>query len=213
MRTAMIVLALAAAPVAAAQLHPISYDTPNGDFGSYNYWDGTYTGSGQTTVSGAALSGGLGALTDGIIATLPWYSVSNVAGTGQYVGWYQTPDPTIVFHFAGAPVIDRITLHIDAQTGGGVYAPGFIAIDGVAQAYSAGSGPSAIDISGLALTGAQHSIQLGNGPRQFYFMLSEVEFFGAPSTVPEPAAWSLLIAGFALTGTALRRRRLELGVI
>jgi hypothetical protein len=30
----------------------------------------------------------------------------------------------------------------------------------------------------------------------------------SPATVPEPAAWSLLIAGFAFTGAALRRRAL-----
>jgi len=75
----------------AAQLAVSTYSTPNGDGqahgGSYNYWDGTYTGSGSTTTDGAALSGGTGALTDGVISTQPWYNVSNVAGTGQYVGW------------------------------------------------------------------------------------------------------------------------------
>jgi hypothetical protein len=30
---------------------------------------------------------------------------------------------------------------------------------------------------------------------------------GAPSTVPEPASWALLIAGFGLTGAAMRRSR------
>ena len=31
------------------------------------------------------------------------------------------------------------------------------------------------------------------------------------NTVPEPAAWALIIAGFALTGTALRRRTMGAG--
>ncbi len=195
-----------AAAAGAVAIAPISYDMPNGDFGSYNYWDGTYSGTGQTMVSGAPLSGGLGKLTDGVIAVLPWYAVSDFTGTGQYVGWYQTPDPTITFHFAGSPTIDRITLHIDAQTGGGVYAPSFVKVDGVAQSYTTGSGPSAIALTGLSLTGGSHTLQLGNGTTSFYVMLSEVEFAGTPAAVPEPAAWSLLIAGFAITGAAMRRR-------
>lgn len=36
-----------------------------------------------------------------------------------------------------------------------------------------------------------------------------VRIFGAAGAVPEPASWGLMIAGFALTGAALRRRRLQ----
>ena len=36
-----------------------------------------------------------------------------------------------------------------------------------------------------------------------------VRIFGTAGAVPEPASWSLLITGFALTGAALRRRRLQ----
>lgn len=36
-----------------------------------------------------------------------------------------------------------------------------------------------------------------------------VRIFGAAGAVPEPASWSLMITGFALTGAALRRRRLQ----
>lgn len=132
--------------------------------------------------------------------------MSNALGTGQYVGWYQTPNPTITFNFAGTPAIDRVTLHIDAQTGGGVYAPAAILIDGVAQTFATGSGPSAIDLTGLALTGASHTLQLGNGTSSFYVMVSEVEFFGTAAAVPEPAMWAMLVAGFGLVGAAMRRR-------
>ena len=62
-----------------------SYDMNNGCGsscgGTYNYWDGNYNGSGSPTVSNSFLSGGTGALTDGVIATLPWYDVSNESGT------------------------------------------------------------------------------------------------------------------------------------
>lgn len=35
-------------------------------------------------------------------------------------------------------------------------------------------------------------------------------FSGTPA-VPEPASWAMLIAGFGLTGAALRRRRARAG--
>ncbi|PZO87467.1 MAG: hypothetical protein DI623_14690 [Sphingomonas sanxanigenens] len=31
-------------------------------------------------------------------------------------------------------------------------------------------------------------------------------FFGDPAGVPEPATWAMLVAGFGLTGFAMRRR-------
>ena len=41
-----------------------------------------------------------------------------------------------------------------------------------------------------------------------YTGLSEVQFQGASAgAVPEPAAWAMMITGFGLAGTALRRRR------
>lgn len=92
---AVTLLALAAGASQAAQLTVTSYDTPNGDGqahnGTYNYWDTPYTGAGDKTTDGLTpgvtpLSGGTGKLTDGVIATLPWYDVSNAEGTGQYVG-------------------------------------------------------------------------------------------------------------------------------
>src|SRR5438128_164853 len=73
-----------ATPAAGAQLFATSYDTPNGDgqahSGSFNYWDLGYTGAGATNVDGAALSGGLGDLTDGVIASDFWFNTENAAG-------------------------------------------------------------------------------------------------------------------------------------
>jgi hypothetical protein len=112
---ALAAAALCGAAAQAAQITPVGYDTPNGDGqahgGAYNYWDANYTGAGAKTtdgLSGGTLSGGAGKLTDGVIATQPWYQVSNNAGTGQYVGWLQSP--TITFHFAGAVDIDAVKL-------------------------------------------------------------------------------------------------------
>jgi hypothetical protein len=36
--------------------------------------------------------------------------------------------------------------------------------------------------------------------------LNELRVYGTAAAVPEPAAWSLLLGGFALTGAAMRRR-------
>jgi hypothetical protein len=89
----------------AAPLLPTSQDMPNGSGqasgGSFNYWDLSYTGAGATNVDGAALSGGLGGLTDGALAGDNWLTVENGAGTGLYTGGLDI-DPTITFNFAGS---------------------------------------------------------------------------------------------------------------
>ncbi len=76
-----VLVAIGANAASASILAVTSYDMNNGCGnscgGTYNYWDGNYNGSGSPTVSNSFLSGGTGALTDGIIATQPWYDVSN----------------------------------------------------------------------------------------------------------------------------------------
>ena len=121
-------VAIGASAVSAGQLTVTSYDMNNGCGnscgGTYNYWDGNYNGAGSPTVNNAPLSGGAGALTDGFIATQPWYDVSNEAGTGQYVGWqtrYFTPN--ITFHFAKSDTITSVDLYVDNTGVGGVIAP------------------------------------------------------------------------------------------
>ena len=88
---ALAALAFFAAAAHADPLTVSSYDMPNGDGqaagGTYNYWDATYNGSGHRHHDGSFLSGGTGALTDGVIATQPWDVVSNSQGTGEYVGF------------------------------------------------------------------------------------------------------------------------------
>ena len=106
----------------AAAISPISYDMLNGNGqaigGRFNYWDKNYTGSGNTTQDNAPLSGGLGDLTDGVIATDNWLNVENVAGEGPYVGWLSL-DPTITFNFANIVNIDSVTIYVDDYNGVG----------------------------------------------------------------------------------------------
>ena len=206
-------LALSATSAGAAQVFATSYSMPNGDGqasgGSFNYWDKGYTGSGSTTTDGAALSGGLGDLTDGVVANALWFNTENAAGTGPYVGWYRphTADPTITFNFAPGSFIDTIGIHFDNSQYGGVFTPNAILVDGVARAFT---GPSPgtngfAFLSGLNLSGSSHTVQFQQSPGTWTFV-SEVTFDGGRG-VPEPATWGLMIAGFGAAGAMLRRRR------
>jgi hypothetical protein len=208
-----------ATPAGAVQLFATGYDTPNGDgvahSGSFNYWDLNYTGAGATNVDGAALTGGLGDLTDGVVAGDVWFNTENAAGSGPYVGWrgdFGVSNPLINFSFGGNPLIDTITIHLDNSRTGGVGTPTQILVDGIAQAFA---GPAngtigTVTLGGLNLTGGSHTIQFVQDPTFVWTFVSEISFFGERAVVPEPGTWALMIAGFGLAGAALRRRRIAL---
>jgi len=218
--TALGVLSAAAftLPASAAQLFAASYDMPNGDGqasgGSFNYWDRDYTGLGLTTVDGAPLTDGLGDLTDGVIAPDIWLNTENVDGSGPYVGWYgpATLNPFITFRFGGIVTLNSISIHLDNSGQGGVFAPAAILVDGASQAFTAPVFGTAgiVQITGLALTGDTHTIQLQQAfDGTAWVFASEVSFFGDATAVPEPAGWALMLSGFGLAGAALRRRRTQ----
>ena len=207
-----------AAPVEAATIATTSYDMLNGDGqahgGSYNYWDLAYSGTGSTSTDGAALSGGSGDLTDGVVAGDFWFNVENGSGTGPYVGWrgyIGVTDPSVTFHFAGSPTITGIRVHVDNSLAGGVAQPSGYLVDGspvTASVLAAGT-IGWVDLSGFSVSGATHSLQfLTNSGTYPWVFVSEVEFAGAAG-VPEAATWAMLISGFGLTGAALRRRRVH----
>ena len=211
----VLAVAALATPAAAAQIFSTGYDTPNGDgqahSGSFNYWDLNYTGARTTNVDGAALTGGLGDLTDGIVASDFWFNVENAAGTGPYVGWrgdFGVSNPLITFHFDGNPLIDLISIHLDNSLTGGVGTPTQILVDGVSQTFV---GPAAgtigtVTLDNLNLGGGVHTIQFIQDPVFIWTFVSEISFFG--EAIPEPSTWALMIAGFGLAGGMLRRRRL-----
>ena len=198
-------LAAFAQPVIAAPVAPTSYDMPNGNVGSYEYWDETYTGSGCVTCSNAALSGGKGDLTDGVIATDNWFVTEAPPGNGPYLGW--TLDPTITFHFAPATAIDSISLYYDDANGaGGVSTPASFIINGTTYGVvdAPGSAPNVFTLSGLGFVGDTFTVTAVRN-NQWVF-LSEVTFDGA-APAPEPASWAMMLGGFGAIGGAMRARR------
>lgn len=212
MRNLILALALGiATPAMATSLVVTRYDMVNGGGqatgGSSNYWDLAYTGTGCTSCDYAALSGGVGDLTDGVVANDIWFPVESAAGTGPYVGWwdFHAPSPVVTFYLAGNPLVDSIAIHMDNSNFGGVLAPTSIKIDGQAHGFVAPTLGTAgwVTISGLSLTGQQHTLQFVQAPNTYTF-ISEVSFFG--TAVPEPSEWAMLGMGFALIGS-LRRRR------
>ena len=126
-----------------------SYDMNNGNgatqfttpTGAQNYFDWSYTQTGQSSPTAnasqngsnqlvpnnaapkeAPLSGGTGKLTDGTIASLGYSAVSSAtgqvsnalySGASQYVGWkYQ--DPSIIFNLTPGQTVSSIALYVAA---------------------------------------------------------------------------------------------------
>lgn len=188
----------------AVQVNPVSYDMPNGSSGTFDYFDDTYSGAGCTTCSSSPLSGGLGQLTDGVIATQNWNIVEAPAGPGPYVGWAEF-NPTITFHFGSSVAVDSVTFHFDDSGFGLVFAPASVTIG--ATTYNVidpvGTDPFAFTVSGLGFVGSDLSVTI-NRTNSWSFV-SEITF---QSPVPEASTGAMWVAGLGvLVGLARRRKR------
>ena len=182
---------------------PTSYDMVNGGSGSYTYWDESYSGAGSTNVNHANLTGGLGDLTNGIVAEDNWSVVEAPAGPGPYVGW--DINPLITFHFASVVNLTRVRIHLDdSGGGGGVSAPASVTIAGTNYLVldPAGFSPfwAEFDVTGLSTD----SLQVTLNRNDAWTFASEFEFHDA-SAVPEPS--TLGVGALALSTIALLARR------
>ena len=199
----------------AEMLHPTSYDLPNGQLGGDvpNFFDDTYTGTGNKHAVLAPLTGGLGDLTDGVIATTNW--------NGQYlryVGWASI-DPKITFHFQNQVSLDDVKFYFDDAEFGGVDNPAGVTIsNGTTSLFAPvsdppGNAPFVFDFNTHGLSGTDFDVTLHrtfvNGGER-WVMVSEVQFTGTQGTasVPEPSSMALLGVGLVSTGVMRLRRKI-----
>ncbi|ELS00044.1 Calx-beta domain-containing protein [Gloeocapsa sp. PCC 73106] len=172
------------------RINPISYDMLNGETirdGNgpfYGVWDERYNGTGNPLEDASPLSGGLGDLTDGVIASQSWNIVEAPSGAGPYVGWGSF-NPIITFNFDGVVNIDTVTIYVDDSNGsGGVSVPSSIGMRMGGSTFSSGglvdppeSPPVSYTFSDLNFQG--DSLELTLARRNTWVMLSEVTFFGS----------------------------------
>lgn len=208
--------ALVVAPARGDLLTVLRYDTPNGfgeaAGGDFNYWDLKYNGTGDTTTDGAPLTGGVGDLTDGVVASDFWYNVENDAGTGPYVGWTSI-NPTITFYFSGVTSYQTIRVHVDDSNFGGVSAPTSIFVadsqshSQLFQISDVNSGTVRwldLDVSGIGLAGNVLSLTLNRS--NVWVFSDEIQTFGT-TAVPEPGAMAMLVIGASSMGAIRLARR------
>lgn len=202
---ALLALGWAAASPATPIL-PVTYDMINGGSGDLTYRDDTYTPDplGHRDTNYAPLTGGLGKLTDGVIATHNW----NVDHS-LYVGWYEPDyaDPTITFNFGSLVYINGVSISVDNANSGMVTLPWQVDITmgGVTKTFfispDLDPAPRTYTYAGLGLEGDQLSLTLHQVDAHFV-MLSEVQFDSGVVPLPPGA----LLFGSGLLGLVGWRR-------
>jgi hypothetical protein len=183
--------------VQADPVYPTSYDTLNGSFGSFTYFDDTYNGVGATNVPFSPLTGGLGDLTDGIIA-ISSYDVTNI----PYVGW--SSDIAMTFHFASTVPFQSVTVYYDDPNSGGVVPPSSVTING--QVYPVSNPPANVPFAETYdITGTQSDtlLMFFDSVPGTWQMISEIQF----EAVPEPACVGMALLGIATVSIAVYRRQ------
>lgn len=146
-------------------------------------------------------------------ASNPAYPVNFV--DSSYTG-FESPDPTIAY---ATPCI-TLACNFFGDTGGGIKI-GFTNVaagDSVSFRYwyginferfsTTGGGQNVDQLVAQGIgVGAVYQIATQSSEQGLHPGLGENSAFIGIGNVPEPASWTMLIAGFGLTGAAMRRRR------
>lgn len=165
------------------------------------HFDPTYNYSGVPSVSKNTTGG---PIIYGSVSNFP-HNVLNVHPGGDSSDPYGGTDLDSIVRFtaptAGLYLFNaRFTLLDDYSNSVGVYAGGSSSIltgpTGTSQAFG-----------GSIALGAGGTIDFRTNRNGFYLYDSTGLSATVTNSVPEPASWALLIAGFGLTGGAMRRRR------
>ncbi|MEE4207999.1 MAG: PEPxxWA-CTERM sorting domain-containing protein [Parvularcula sp.] len=108
-------------------------------------------------------------------------------------------------------LVNKVRIHIDKAINGGVRTPALIRLGNISQApitfdtlglLQPGT-QGWIELDGFSFSGSVLDMQLFQDGGDFV-MVSEVEFFGFNSAVPEPATWLMMILGLGFIGASIR---------
>ncbi len=120
-------------------------------------------------------------------------------------------DPDIMLTFLGKSDAGfGVASFSDAsKTSGTWFAPGFLV-----SFIAVKAGPEFVlyKLSAPTSSGSWSTAGLVNG-KDIKKELSHLTYFGSRSAVPEPASWGMLLLGFGIVGSVLRRRSRALAII
>jgi hypothetical protein len=154
----------------------------------------TYSGSVSAVNTGATASYTI--TTDGTLGTL---SASNFTGYTLSINGVDSSGTGINNFLGGNTSATTTALSFDFSAFGAL-----VFYDGNSYLCFLGTG------QGTCVSEPTPSIGFGvfsTGPVSAYDPRSGVQVIATAGAVPEPASWAMLIAGFGLTGAAMRRRK------
>lgn len=185
----------ASAPEISVNVEPVSYDMLNGQSGSFLYHDEIYDGTGDNTVNGAALSGGLGQLTDGEVGADEYATNLGNGAAYEWVGW-SSIQPEITFDFGEVVELSGTSIHANNSLDVGLWGNVDISFSDDGVSFSdAVSYTTSVDQRADATArfidvpfnrSAQYvRMNFADGNQQWIF-LSEIDFYGPGTNEPGP---------------------------